>query len=163
MDGFGQLMHKYQSAVNPADQAANLLHSMMNDIYEGFNTFHNQVLNIRSSIGNVDIKHIFHLEHATQAMTVHLQSVAHQAAQHQGPGPTQQNSHKKGILELKVIQNINPLTGDKGQSRQWHQKLINALSTINEDHAEIIKTIENPWTSETRLRTPLTTWINSFI
>ena len=34
------------------------------------------------------------------------------------------------------------MTGDKSQFRQWHQKLINALSTINEDHSETIKDIE---------------------
>ena len=51
------------------------------------------------------------------------------------------DKYKKGILEYKVIQTIKPLTGDKSQFRQWHQKMINALSTINEDHSDTIKDI----------------------
>ena len=33
-------------------------------------------------------------------------------------------------------------TGDKSQFRQWHQKLINALSTINGEYAEAIQEME---------------------
>ena len=52
------------------------------------------------------------------------------------------DKHRKGILEYKVIQNIKPLTGDKSQFRQWHQKLINALSTVTGEHADVIKEME---------------------
>ena len=52
------------------------------------------------------------------------------------------DKYKKGILEYKVVQDIKSLTGDKSQFRQWHQKLINALSTIHGNHSEIIKDIE---------------------
>ena len=52
------------------------------------------------------------------------------------------DKHKKRILEYKVVQNIKSLTGDNSQFCQWHQKLINALSTINENHSYIIKDIE---------------------
>ena len=77
----------------------------------------------------------------TQQINSNLNTLANQVAQQQAPAGPQQH-HKKGILEFKVIQNIKPLTGNRSQFRQWHQKLINAISTINEEHAEIIKSIE---------------------
>ena len=59
-----------------------------------------------------------------------------------GGGGGQGDRYKKGILENKVIQNIKSLTGDESQFGQWHQQLINAQSTINGDHSQVIKDIE---------------------
>ena len=110
----------------------------------GFQVFHRQVTDISSKINIDDANQkIAHLDQATQQINANLQTLAVQVAHHQAAqGPQQQQQHKKGILEYKVIQHIKPLTGNKAQFRQWHQKLINALSTIKEEHAEIIKAIE---------------------
>ena len=146
MNGFDQLIANYQSVINPADQGSILLHTMMSNIHAGFQTFHNQVVDINTRVGGDDIKQkIADMEAATQVINSNLQLFAGQMQQHQAAlqqQQPQQHQHKKGILEYKVIQNIKPLTGSRSQFRQWHQKLINALSTIKEDHAEIIRAIE---------------------
>ena len=41
---------------------------------------------------------------------------------------------KKGIMDHKVIQNLNPLTGDKSKFRQWHQKLMKAMCQVKKEY-----------------------------
>jgi hypothetical protein len=49
---------------------------------------------------------------------------------------------KKGLMEHKVAQSLKPLTGDKGQFRQWHLKAMSALSQFNPEYGQILKTME---------------------
>ena len=139
MDGINDL----EANINPQDPVASRLVDLMKTINLGFATFHQQVSDISIKIGDEDIKtKVANLDHATHQISVNLQTLAGQVAHQATQGANQQSARKKGILEFKVVQNIKPLTGDKSQFRQWHQKLINALMTINEDHAKIIKGIE---------------------
>ena len=135
MNGFDQSLASYQSIIRSDNQEALLLHSMLSQMFAGFGTFHTHTVDSNARISSLDV--------VTQQNSTNLNTLANQFAQYQSssPGP-QQQTFKKGILEFKVIQNIRPLTGNRSQFRQWHQKLINALSTIKESHAEIIRTLE---------------------
>ena len=57
------------------------------------------------------------------------------------------NSNRSGgfmrnPLESKTINNLKPLTGDKGMFRQWNQKFISAVYTINNEYGDAMKNIE---------------------
>ena len=166
MNTFMDAINEFETLINVHDPTASKIRGRFKMINSGFQVFHKQVTDINSKLGSDDIQqNINNLEQATQHINSNLHAVGVQVAQHQAAqGPQQQSSHKKGILEFKVIHNIEPLTGDKGQFRQWHQKLINALNTINEDHAtKSLRRSINPWTSGTRFKRPWTIWINSTI
>ena len=54
----------------------------------------------------------------------------------------QSTTFKKGIMEHKIVQSLKPLTGDKGQFRQWHLKAMSALSQVNPEYGQIRKAME---------------------
>ena len=142
MNNFIGKINELETAINPQDMVTSKVLELFKMINVGFQVFHKQAMGLNSKLDSIDIpQKINNLDVATQHINTNLHTLANQVAQQQAvPGPQQQ--HKKSILEFKVIQNMKPLTGDKGHFRKWHQKLINALSTINEEHAEIIKTTE---------------------
>ena len=135
MNTFADGISELKQVINAQDPVASKIHGLLCMINTGFQVFHRQVSDINDKIGSEDIKtKIANLDQATHVINVNLQTLAGQLAHQAAQGPPPQH-HKKGILEFKVVQNTKPLTGDKGHFRKWHQKLINALSTIKEDHA----------------------------
>ena len=142
MNNFIDRISDLEACINPQDQVPVKVTELFKMINTGFQVFHKQVTDIADKIKSDDLQQqISNLDSVTQQINVNLHSLANQVQQSQS-SPQQHQQHKKGILEFKVIQNIKPLTGNRSHFRQWHQKLINALSTIKEDHAEVIKTIE---------------------
>ena len=143
MNTFMDAISEFETMINVQDPTSSKIHDLFNMINVGSQVFHKQVTDINDKLNASDVpQKINNLDQMMQQINANLHALAGQVAQHQAaPGP-QQPQHKKSILEFKVIQNIKPLTGDKGHFRKWHQKLINALSTIREEHAEIIRTIE---------------------
>jgi hypothetical protein len=75
-------------------------------------------------------------------------SMTHQQQYQEQQQPQQQqqeqfgNSVRKGIMEFKVVQSLEPLTGEKAQFRQWHLKAMNAMSQVNAVYGQIMKTLE---------------------
>ena len=143
MNNFIDNINDLGASINTQDPVPLKLLDLFKMINTGFQVFHKQVTDINDKMTVDDAQqNISNLDLLTQHINTHLHSLANQVAQHQAVQGSQQQQHKKGILEFKVVQNIKPLTGNKSQFRQWHQTLINALSTTKEDHAETIKVIE---------------------
>ena len=143
MNTFADGINELEQVINAQDPAASNNRDLFRMINTGFQVFHRQVSDINDKIGSDDINtQIANLDQATHQINANLQALAGQVAHQAVQGLPQRSAHTKRILEFRVIQNIKPLTGDKSQFTQWHQTLINALMTINEEHAEIIKTIE---------------------
>ena len=140
---FSDTLTDIELTINPQDKVQVALVDLFRTISAGCNDLYKQVLGLQARIGPDNInQRVADLDKAARHIDINLQHVAAQVG-HQGPGQHQGgDKYKKGILEYKVIQTIKPLTGDKSHFRQWHQQLINALSTINEDHSEAIKDMD---------------------
>ena len=153
MNSFADTINEMEQLINPQDPLSLKIRDLFQMMNSGFVVFHKQVSDINSQLSTSDSQQkISNLDLLTQQVNTSLHSLANQVAQNQY-ATGHQHQHKKGILEFKVVQTIKPLTGNISQFRQWHQKLINALSTIKEDHSEIIKTIEKQWLLATQFRT----------
>ena len=137
MNTFMDAINEFETMINLQDPTSSKIRDLFKMINTGFQVFHKQVTDISDKMNAGDFPNkINDLEQVTLQINVNLHTLANQVAQHQAAsGPQQHQQHKKSILELKVIQNMKPLTGDKGHFIKWHQQLINALSTIKEEHA----------------------------
>ena len=143
MNNFIDKINDLEAAITPQDPVPANIVDLFRMINVGFQVFHKQAMDINNKVDANDIpQKINTLDLVTQQINTNLHTLANQVAQRQAVQGPQQQQHNTGILEFKVVQHIKPLTGNKSQFIQWHQQLINALSTINEDHAEIIKAIE---------------------
>ena len=58
-----------------------------------------------------------------------------------GGGGSNGRDKKRGVLEYKAIQFMKPLTGDKRLFRQWHQKFVSAVYTVQEEFGDILTKI----------------------
>ena len=65
--------------------------------------------------------------------------VSVQGSMHNGGAIT---GRDRGILEYKAIQGLKMLGGDKGQFRQWHQKMVSAMFTVKDEYGKILKYLE---------------------
>ena len=45
----------------------------------------------------------------------------------------------KGIMEYKVMQHLKVVTGDKGMFRQWHMKLMSAISQVKKEYGVMLE------------------------
>ena len=88
---------------------------------------------------------------ALDAAARQIDATVQQISQGSYSGSQQTQAKVKGILEHKVIQNMKPLTGDKGKFRQWHQQFVNAITQVNQDHGEAIKRMEEVLDTGTRI------------
>ena len=108
MNTFMDAINEFETIINVQDPTSSRAIDLFKIINVVFQDLHKQVADINKHANPDDIKHhIVDLDHATQAIHLNVQAVAHQAAQHQASGPQQQSSHKKGIIEFRAIQNIN--------------------------------------------------------
>ena len=73
MDSNEQFIQTFQAAINPQGQAAVLVHPMVNNMHAGFQTFHDQVVDIIRGLGRATLSIIFRTWNKRRNAVTHAQ------------------------------------------------------------------------------------------